>query len=222
MVIQYISGSEDFGLPLLPPPESPKKGDYLVGNFNVGNGNLVFSRQPAVNEDVGEIKPILGLGLRKAFLKASKEVQSQKIHIVNLRREISTITELEKSMVENKSGATILALSGLVLAGPVGILAGLAAKKKGEVVFAVEFRKDCKDTVLNGKVLVLSASETEFQTMKKISKAPSKTAKEFQSDQSSNQDDSISAEIEKLSKLKDSGAINEEEFAAAKTKLLGL
>ena len=125
-------------------------------------------------------------------------------------------------MVENKSGATVLALSGLVLAGPLGILAGLAAKKKGEVVFAVEFRKDCKDPVLNGRVLVLSASETEFQTIKKISKAPSKTAKEFQSDQSSNQDTSISAEIEKLSKLKESGAISEEEFAAAKAKLLGL
>ena len=115
-----------------------------------------------------------------------------------------------------------MALSGLVLAGPVGILAGLAAKKKGEVVFAVEFRKDCKDPVLNGRVLVLSASETEFQIMKKISKAPSKAAKEFQSEQSSNQDTSISAEIEKLLKLKESGAISEDEFAAAKAKLLGL
>ena len=89
-------------------------------------------------------------------------------------------------------------------------------------MFAVEFRKDCKDPVLNGRVLVLSASETEFQTIKKISKAPSKTAKEFQTDQSSNQYTSILAAIEKLSKLKESGAISEEEFAAAKAKLLGL
>ena len=198
------------------------KGDYLAGPVNLVHGKFLISRRPAVNEDVGDMKPILGLGLRKAFLDASKEVQSSKIHEVNLRTEISTITEIEKSMVENKSGATVLALSGLALAGPVGILAGLAAKKKGEVLFAVEFRKDCKDPVLNGMVLVLSASETEFQTIKKIIKALSKTAKEFQSDQSSNQDTSISAEIEKLSKLKESGAISEEEFAAAKAKLLGL
>ena len=79
MGIQYISGSDNFGLPLVPPPESPSKEDYLVGNFSIVSDKILFSRQPAVNEEVGEVKPILGLGLRKAFLQARKDVDNSKI-----------------------------------------------------------------------------------------------------------------------------------------------
>ena len=71
----------------------------------------------------------------------------------------------------------------------------------------------------------MSAEDKDFQKIRQLSNAPSKAAKEFISNQSSDHEDSmdsISAEIDKLSKLKDSGALSEEEFAAAKAKLLGL
>ena len=127
--------------------------------------------------------------------------------------------------MENKGGATVLGLAGMALAGPAGVFAAFAAKKKGEVVFAMELRNNCSDPLLNGKVIVLSATEKEFQTIKRISKAPSKSAKEYASpitSENNDANDSISSELERLSKLKDSGAISEEEFSAAKAKLLGL
>ena len=89
----------------------------------------------------------------------------------------------------------------------------------------MELRNNCSDPLLDGKVIVLSATEKEFQTIKRISKAPSKSAKEYASpitSENNDANDSISSELERLSKLKDSGAISEEEFSAAKAKLLGL
>ena len=222
MSIKYISGSDGFGFPWGSKPNSPiTKDDYTIGAINLIGNQLWLPRIPLFDEHE-DMKPILGLGLRKAFLKGWSSGTTLKI---DLATDISTITELEKNMIENKAGAAVLGVAGMALAGPVGILAGLAAKKKGEVMFAMELRNNCKESLLNGKVIVLSAEDKDFQKIRQLSNAPSKAAKEFISNQSSGHEDSmdsISAEIDKLSKLKDSGALSEEEFAAAKAKLLGL
>ena len=226
MGIKFISGTDNFGYPLGTKIEAPSSDDFCIANCMIGNNQLAFTRLPvAVQVTDQEPTPILGLGLRKAFMSAAKEWGSSKNYSIKLRSEINTLTELEKSMLENKTEATVLGLAGMALAGPIGVFAAFGARKKGEVVFAMELRSNCSDPFLNDKVIVLSASDKEFQTIKRISNAPSKSVRDFTSGQQLDQEnpkDSVSTEIEKLAKLKESGTISEEEFAAAKAKLLGL
>lgn len=235
MGIEYISGSDNFGFPLGKEPEIPLSEDdyYIAGGLGIAGDEIIFQRVRAKQHikavSCDDLKPILGLGIRKAFLKAFKAIGAAfndvNIHSINTRKDIKTLTELEKSMVENKSGAAVLGVAGMALAGPIGILAAFAAKKKGEVVFAIEFKATCKDPLLNGKTIVLSSPLQEFEKLKKKSSAPSKSTQNFISQQKEGKGqgvDSVASDIEKLVKLKKSGAISEEEFSAAKAKLLGI
>ena len=220
MAIKYISGTDGLGLPWGSKPTSTiTKDDYTIGTISLIGSKILLPRIPLFDE-YEDTKPILGLGIRKALKKLWR---NGTLITIDLTQDISTITKLEKNIIENKTGSAVLGIAGMALAGPVGILAGLAAKKKGEVIFAMEVRNDCSSPLLKGKVIVLSAEDKEFQDIKRLSNAPSKTVKEHILNRSSNFEEpkhSISSEIDKLSKLKDSGALSEEEFSAAKAKLL--
>ena len=227
MAIEYISGSDDFGFPVNKELEGPPTAsDYFVFGCGFGGDSLIISRVPALRDtDAEDIRSFTGLGIRRSLVRGWREFNSSKIHTIQLRSDIKSVTELDKNMIDNRSGAAFLGVAGMALAGPVGILAGLAAKKKGEVVFAIEFNQKCNDPLMNEKVIVLRSTLQEYQAIKKISRAPSKSASEHISGGASDNEvlnDSISAEIQKLSNLKDSGAISEDEFRAAKAKLLGL
>ena len=94
MGIKFISGTDNFGVPVSEKSESPNDG-YYIANVMLVNDYLSFSRLPGAKQQIeDEPTPILGLGLHKAFMSAAKEWEAIKNHRIKIRSEISTLTEL--------------------------------------------------------------------------------------------------------------------------------
>jgi len=224
---KYISGT------LGDPIQSEAKGDpssteldgFYVYEGIVYIGKIIsLTRRP--KEEPEKIEPILGLGLRKAFLTGAGVGLGQQTHTARVDKDIASLTPLEANVFENRGGAAMLSIAGVALLGPFGALAGLAAKKRGEVVFALEFKENADDENLRHQTVIASGSSELFERLKRESRAPSKATKEHIAQAGINVDGeasgSLSSEIERLKGLKDSGAITEDEFIAAKAKLLGM
>ena len=110
---------------------------YVLRQIEYAAGELIiplYTANPMPEVKVEKLKPILGLGLRDAFMNWQSRLSYQsscyKIHTTKLNKDVSSLTPLEENMFENKSGSAVLAIAGISLMGPVGALAGLAAKKK--------------------------------------------------------------------------------------------
>jgi hypothetical protein len=224
-IFKYISGSLGDHI------QREAKGDYSStepGGFYVYE-NIVYigkiislTRRP--KKEPEKIEPILGIGLRKAFLIGAGIGLGQQTHTARVDKDISSLTSLEAHVFENRGGAAMLSIAGVALLGPLGALAGLAAKKKGETVFVLEFKENAEDEALRGEAIIATGSSLLFEKLKRESRAPSKATKEQITKASAKDDEipsgSLSLEIEKLRDLRDSGAITEDEFTAAKAKLL--
>ena len=224
---KYISGT------LGDPMQGEGKGDsqsanlegfYVYENITYIGKIISLTRRP--KEEPEKIEPILGLGLRKAFLTGAGLGLGQQTHTAVVYKDIASLTSLEANVFENRGGAAMLSIAGVALLGPFGALAGLAAKKRGEVVFALEFKENAEDESLRRQTIIASGSSELFERLKRESRAPSKATKE-QIVQANTKDGgeasgSLSLEIERLKDLRDSGAITEDEFTAAKAKLLNL
>lgn len=226
-IFKYISGT--LGDPIQSETGGTSSSTELDG-FYVYEGIVyigkIISLTRRPKEEPEKIEPILGLGLRKAFLTGAGVGLGQQTHTARVDQDIASLTSLEANVFENRGGAAIMSIAGVALLGPFGALAGLAAKKRGEVVFALEFKENANDKDLRRQTIVASGSSELFERLKRESRAPSKAAKDYIEQASINDDGeapgSISSEIERLKALKDSGAITEDEFIAAKAKLLSM
>lgn len=96
----------------------------------------------------------------------------------------------------------------------------------GDVVFMLEFKDDTADETLRAQTIFAMASLNEFEHLKKASKAPSRLTKDLinlkSASSTQGEPGTIVLELEKLQALRDSGSITDEEFSAAKAKLLDL
>ena len=189
---EYVSGSDNFGWPIGFEPESPPtKSDYFVSSFMFsGEDTISFRRIPCIikkdDVDCNYLKPISGNRIQKILRKiTTPRHNGASTHTINVKKDIKFLTKLDKKIVKDKTGAAVIGLADMALAGPAGILKGFAAKKKREVVFAMEFRDSCTDSLLNGKVIVLRSDNKQFKSIKRLSKAPSKSAKEYISNEQS-------------------------------------
>ena len=70
-------------------------------------------------------------------------------------------------MFNAKTQAGLLATAGFLTLGPLGILAGKAAGKKGEAVFAIKFSETANDPLVRGKKLVVQATAKEYEAFAK-------------------------------------------------------
>jgi Short C-terminal domain len=232
--IKYISGtlgdkytSDFLGNPVDNSDSSIRTSDFLVlENIMYRGKALVITRRKNPNspeEEVEKLKPILGLGLREAFRKAAAAIKN---HSARSDKDVASLTPLEANVFANRSETAMLIIAGVALMGPLGALAGLAAKKKGETVFALEFKGTAEDETLRGQTIIASCPTELFETLKKDSRAPSKPVKEQieKAGTASHEEDprSLTMELEKLKNLRDSGVITEEEFTAGKATLLGM
>jgi len=231
--IKYISGtlgdkytSDVIGNPVDNSDSSTRTSDFLVQENIMYLGKaLVITRQNNPNSSEGEVeklKPILGLGLREAFRRAAAGI---KHHSARSDKDVASLTPLEANVFANRSGTAMLSIAGVALMGPLGALVGLAAKKKGETVFALEFKETAEDETLRGQTIIASCPTQLFETLKKDSRAPSKPVREQiekAGTASYEEPRSLTMELEKLKSLRDSGVITEEEFKAGKATLLGM
>ena len=142
-------------------------------------------------------------------------------------QDVESLTLLSQEMFDDKTQAGLLATAGFLTLGPLGILAGKAAGKKGEAVFAIKFSETASEPLVRGKKLVLQATAKEYEALAKASS--SKRLKEIgaaflaepEQPPANDGNDSVS-ELEKLVSMKEKGLLTDEEFTAAKAKLLGL
>lgn len=174
--------------------------------------------------ELRSIKPILGLGIR-AFFKRFLESSSLSTLKARADRDLASLTILEETFFNDKGGAALLSIAGLALVGPVGAIAGLAAKQKGEAIFMIEFKDNIPEKDLCGMKVIACSSVENFKQLKLQSRAPSKSTAEAIENKSllqSSGGTSLASEIEKLKALLDSGAITLEEYSAAKTRLLSM
>lgn len=74
-------------------------------------------------------------------------------------------------MLEDRGKQALMAAIEVLYAGPLGTLAAKAAEKKGEGIFAVEFRDDAKEVEIRGKKIIFKADGNVFNTLINISKS---------------------------------------------------
>ena len=105
------------------------------------------------------------------------------------------------------------------------MLAGFAAKKKDEVAFILEVKtsEDVKEEKVRGKKFALLTRRKYFERILSYSGLGEKNVMSLMGAAGQpQQSESVADELEKLSSLKEKGLLSEEEFAAAKAKLLGM
>jgi len=125
-----------------------------------------------------------------------------------------------------------MTLAGIMIAGPLGALAGLAAPKKKTVVFFVTLKEGESRRAKNegapsweGKKIVLATSKDNYSKIIANSGLKLKTLAGGAISPPGNPQESVAGsevvqQLEKLASLKEKGLITDEEFAAAKAKLL--
>ena len=144
---------------------------------------------------------------------------------ISTHSDLASVQVIDERLTENKAAQGVLAASGYLLAGPLGLFAGFAARKKDEVAFLLEVKssEDVDDEKVRGAKFALLTRRKYFERILKFSGLAEKSVMEMIDGQiQSETSESLADELEKLSSLKEKGLISEEEFAAAKAKLLGL
>lgn len=220
MALQYLAG--DFGDVVH--PLNPENKYPACAGVSMGMGVLeiiYFHEKPAL---VDTAPP----GIARVFQKIGQSTQTNyKTVRAVVDKEVESLTLLSQEVFDDKTEAGLLAAAGFLTLGPIGILAGKTAGKKGEAVFAIRFSDTADDELIRGKKLVVHATAREYEALAKASSSSrlKNIGTEFlaRAEQAPENDrnDSVS-ELEKLVSMKEKGFLSEEEFTAAKAKLLGL
>ena len=139
------------------------------------------------------------------------------------RQCIEEIALISEDAQDAKSMSAAITVAGLMVAGPLGALAGLAAPKKKTVVFLVKLKPDAPRDA-GGKPLVIATSKDNYNKVLSYSGLRLKTLANSANLPSASEKAGSGADLveqlEKLAALKEKGLLTEEEFSAAKTKLL--
>ena len=185
---------------------------YIGGDF----GEQASS--PACKEGVVSLTMLLGIIVLRYW--RGGEIEALQL---DTRKFIEEITLISEDMQDAKSLSAALAVAGVMVAGPLGALAGFAAPKKKTVVFLVKLKAD---TPLDsgGKQLVIATSKDNYNKVLSYSGLRLKTLANSGSLPSAPGKADIGTDLvqqlERLATLKEKGLITEEEFSAAKAKLL--
>jgi len=159
---------------------------------------------------------IISLAMRSGILiiQSRREGVLETIQL-DTRNRFEEITLVSEDIQDRKSTSAVMALAGLVVAGPLGVLAGLAAPKKKTAVFWVSLKSDSpQDT--GGKKLLIETSKDNYV---KVLRFSGLTGKALASANEGAQQD-VAGQLEKLASLRERGLIDEDEYSAAKAKLL--
>ena len=220
MALTYLAG--DFGnLTLITNPENKYPACAGVG-LELGVLRIIYFHEKPKNVDTAPP------GIAKLFQKMGQSTQAKyKTLQALVSQDVESLTLLSQEMFDDKTQAGLLATAGFLTLGPLGVLAGKAAGKKGEAVFAVKFSETASEPLVRGKKLVLQATAKEYEALAKASS--SKRLKEIgaaflaepEQPPANDGNDSVS-DLEKLVSMKEKGLLSDEEFTAAKAKLLGL
>lgn len=142
---------------------------------------------------------------------------------LDTRECIEEISLISEDAQDKKSLSAAMTVAGLMVAGPLGALAGLAAPKKKTVVFLVKLKADAPQGS-GGKKLVIATSKDNYNKVLGYSGLRLKTLANRASLPSPpnkpKPGTDLVQQLEKLAALKEKGMITEEEFSAAKAKLL--
>ena len=220
MALTYLAG--DFG-GLTHITNAEKKYPACAGvSFQFGVLTILYFHEKP--ETVDTAPP----GIGRFFQKMGQSTQAKhKTLVASISNEVESLTLLSQEMFNDKTQAGLLATAGFLTLGPLGALAGKAAGKKGEAVFAIKFTETANDPLVRGKKLVVQATAKEYEALAKASS--SKRLKDLgtaflaepEQPPASDANDSV-FELEKLVSMKEKGLLSDEEFTAAKAKLLGL
>ena len=192
------------------------KWKYLGGDLGSTNHNDV----PYVHS----VDMSLGILTFQRFESKGLFAMPKNIYI-NTHEDLASIQVIDEKLSENKAAQGVLAASGFLLAGPLGILAGFAARKKDEVAFLLEVKDsaDIRSEEARGKKIALLTRRKYYERILIYSGLGEKNIADMISSENRESDSpSVADEIEKLSSLKEKGLLSDEEFAAGKARLLGL
>ena len=192
------------------------KWKYLGGDL----GSTDVSKRPYV------ASVDMGLGVIQIMRIEEKGFFAlQKMVCINTHEDLASVQIIDEKLSESKTAQGVLAASGFLLAGPLGLLAGFAAKKKDEVAFILEVKasEDVKEEKVRGKKIALLTRRKYFERILSYSGLGEKNVVSLMGGATQpQQSESVADKLEKLSSLKEKGLLSEEEFAAAKAKLLGM
>lgn len=222
MALEYLAG--DFGEPVSLHNENDIYPSCAGVACSLGVSITIFY----FNEKHQNVDTAPG-AITKMFQKLGQMTQQDryKTLIASINDEIESLTLLSQELFDNKAESALLSAAGFLTLGPLGLLAGKAAGKKGEAVFAIKFSDTASEELVRGKKLVVHATAKEYEVLAKASASSrlKNVATEFiakaEQPPAIDANDSIS-DLEKLVSMKEKGFLNDEEFTAAKAKLLGL
>lgn len=194
---------------------------YLGGDF----GEPISS--PDSKEGVVSLAMLFGVMVLRYWHDG--EIKLLQIDTHTHIQEIGLVAE---DIQDQKSWAAAMTLAGVMVAGPLGALVGLAAPKKKTVVFFVTLKEGESRRAKNegvppwdGKKIVLATSKDNYSKVLVNSGLKLKTLAGGAVSPSGNPQESVAGldvvqQLEKLATLKEKGLITDEEFASAKAKLL--
>jgi preprotein translocase subunit Sec61beta len=144
---------------------------------------------------------------------------------IDTRTHVQEIGLVAEDVQDKKSWTAAMAVAGVVVAGPLGALAGLAAPKKRTVVFSMVLKEGNSSRVTSesfgareGKKFVLATSKDNYSKILANSGLHPHVVTGAVAPLSEGAD--LVQQLEKLAALKERGLISEEEFSIAKAKLL--
>jgi hypothetical protein len=132
---------------------------------------------------------------------------------ISLTRDIVKVKLLSKEdLGKAKDTAAFYAVTGFLLAGPLGLAGGFLAGNKNEFILLVETRV--------GNKFILKTDKKVYRKILDKSKCPEFELEDSVEEEKINEGTDLAKELEKLGALKEKGLLTDEEFSAAKAKLL--
>ena len=134
---------------------------------------------------------------------------------ISLTRDIVKVKLLSKEdLGKAKDTAAFYAVTGFLLAGPLGLAGGFLAGNKNEVVLLVETRV--------GNKFIMKTDEKGYRKILDKTNCHEFKLEDFleEEEEKTSEGTDLVKELEKLGALKEKGLLTEEEFSAAKAKLL--
>ena len=130
-----------------------------------------------------------------------------------LDKDIAKVKLLSKEdLGKDKDSAAFYAVTGVLLAGPLGLAGGLLAGNKNEVVLLVETRV--------GNKFIMKTDEKGYRKILDKSNCHEFKLEDSVEEEKTSEGTDLVKELEKLGALKEKGLLTDEEFSAAKAKLL--
>jgi len=185
------------------------KWKYLGGDFGAAD----TSQRPCVIS----IDMMFGVIVIQSLLSTFTQRKSYSIPAQFLES-ISTISQ---SQADDKGAQALLAGAGFLVAGPLGILAGLAAKKKDQVGFVARIKdEETVDESIRGKKFVAITNLKNYQKLLSFSGLTEAPLARLGQDQSGSSVNSIGDQLKTLCDLKEKGLLTQDEFEKAKAKIV--